>query len=183
MKHYFIYFFILFSACVPVQSNYTTPINSQIPFELTDKIYDAKIHTVQLFPDNNQVTDQLNPPVINILNNNLVLEFDELVEKATTHKAKIYNCTAGWKKSALNSIEYLYEYNEFDIFEYEYSLDTDFPYVHYRFNIPKVKIPGNYLLKVYRNGNEDDVLITKRFMVFENKIDIVVENLADFFYL
>ncbi|MDH5366378.1 MAG: DUF5103 domain-containing protein [Cyclobacteriaceae bacterium] len=172
MKYYFLYLLTIVSACVPIQSNYTSSSYNSVNIDFTDKIYDNNIKTVQLYPTNN-ISDQTSPSVINILNDNLVLEFDEMVEDANTYNAKIYNCTANWKRSNVSAIEYLYEYNEFDIQEYEYSLDTDFPYVHYRFNVPKVKTSGNYLLVVYRNGNENEVILTKRFMVFENKLDII----------
>ncbi|MDH5475581.1 MAG: DUF5103 domain-containing protein [Cyclobacteriaceae bacterium] len=171
MKHYSSYFFLLISACVPIQTTYTPSTSSSTTISYIDKIYTSTIKTVQLYPSiGRDIEDQTETPVITILDNNLVLEFDDLVENGTSYKAKIINCTANWEKSAINAIEYLHEYNEFDIFEYQYSLDTDFPFVHYQFNVPRVKLPGNYLLMVYKNGNE--ILFTKRFMVYDNRIDV-----------
>lgn len=172
MKLYFLYFSTIISACVPIQGNYTSSSNGTVPLTYTDQIYDSNVKTLQLYPTNN-ISNQTTTPVINISNDNLVLEFDELVEDASTYNVKIYNCTENWKRSTISAMEYLHEYNEFDIQEYEYSLDTDFPYVHYRFSVPKVKISGNYLLVVYRNGNENEIIFTKRFMVFENRLDII----------
>lgn len=172
-KKLFIYTFIFITACVPVQNNYTTnttPIEKQF---FTDKIYASKIKTVQLYPDGGSAMNQTLTPVIPISRNNLVLEFDDLSQNNSSFRAKIYNCTYNWEKSKLPSLEYLYDYNEFDINTYEYSIDTDFPYIHYRFNIPKVKSSGNYAIVVYRNNNESDIVLTKRFMVYETQVEII----------
>ncbi|MEJ2004957.1 MAG: DUF5103 domain-containing protein, partial [Cyclobacteriaceae bacterium] len=67
---------------------------------------------------------------------------------------------------------YLFDYNEFNINQYQYSVDTKLAYIHYSFQLPRVKIPGNYLLVAYREGNDKDIILTKRFMVFANRITI-----------
>src|SRR5690606_20790358 len=55
---------------------------------------------------------------------------------------------------------------------YEYSINTQIPYVHYWFEVPQVKLSGNYLLVVYRGTNRDDLILSKRFMVYENRVTI-----------
>jgi hypothetical protein len=150
---------------------------AQKEFVTEDKIYDNNIRTAILYP----AGKPLNPPVIPMGQNNLVLEFDELVTEFKTYNAKIINCEADWKVSSLNSIQYLKDYNEFNIVERSISVNTRTPYIHYKFSVPAITMSGNYILKIYRDYNEDDIVITKRFMVFENiaAINPVVRFSAD----
>jgi len=58
-------------------------------------------------------------------------------------------------------------FNEYNITEYNYSINTRIPYIHYAFSVPRVTKSGNYILKVYRNRDENEVILTRRFMVYE----------------
>ena len=139
--------------------------------EYTDKVYDEYIKTVQLYPNNARVSTQTLPPIINLkTGGSLILEFDELFSEAYDYRAKIIHCNANWQPSDLSALQYLNDYNEFDISEFEYSFGTITPYVHYKFTLPRTKISGNYLLVVYSANDESEVIITKRFMVFEQLV-------------
>ena len=173
MKFNFIYFLLVFASCVPVQTNTTTSSSNYSNFSTLDKINNNKIKTVQLYPLGNNVEDQTRDAIIQLNNGQLKLEFDDLTENAEAYTVKIYNCDAFWQLSKLTSLEYLSEYNEFDVLDYQYSIDTDHPYVHYQFNVPQVKVSGNYVLKVYKNGTENNIEFVKRFIVYENKIEII----------
>ena len=63
-------------------------------------------------------------------------------------------------------------YNEFNITDYSYSSNTHIPYVHYKFDLPTVKIPGNYILFVYRNGDQTEKVFESRFCVFNRLAEI-----------
>ncbi|MBC7426810.1 MAG: DUF5103 domain-containing protein, partial [Bacteroidia bacterium] len=64
---------------------------------------------------------------------------------------------------------------------YSYSSSTYRTYTHYDFNFPsqelKPKLSGNYILKVYRNYDAKDVIITRRFMVINQTF--IVTGLAN----
>ncbi len=66
------------------------------------------------------------------------------------------------------------DFNEQPINEYQFSFNTKVKYVHYRARLPRVKVSGNYLLKVYRNGVEADLVLTRRFIVYENQVSIAL---------
>ena len=85
---------------------------------------------------------------------------------------KIIHCNADWRKSGFNNLDFLTEYNEFNINNFAFSFDTKTQYVHYVFPLPPVKSSGNYLLKVYREGNEKDIVLTRRFSVFDTRVAI-----------
>jgi hypothetical protein len=160
-------FLLLFSICC----------YSQKPFTTDDEIYNKNIKTVLLYPSRNgAITDVLNPPIVPIDQSTpLVLEFDELGTEFKNYYVKIFNCNADWTISSLSAIQYMEEYNEFFINDRKISVGTRFPYIHYKFFLPKVFISGNYIVKVYRDYNEDDYIISRRFSVFENTAGVSAE--------
>jgi len=138
--------------------------------EYRDKVYDDFIKTVQLYPATLKVSSQTLSPVIGLRSNlQLLLEFDELFSDAYSYKARITHCNADWQPSGLSPLQFLKEYNEFYISDFEYSFGTITPYVHYKFIVPRPIISGNYILVVYGESNTD-IIITRRFMVFEQLV-------------
>jgi hypothetical protein len=133
-----------------------------------DQSYENEIRTVMLYPATGGARSNLRPPVAPIQNQNLLLEFDDLSGERNDYYVKIFHCNALWTKSTLMDLDFLSEYNEYPITEYDLSSNTSLPYVHYYFEVPPVKLPGNYLLIVYRGGNTSDLILTKRFMVYDN---------------
>ncbi len=143
----------------------------QDSFELINKVYDSYIKTVQLYPLGLKSNAQLLSAAIPLKGSQrLILEFDELFNKQFTYQVKYIRCDANWQKSTLSDLEFLNTYNEFTINEYEYSFNTKTPYIHYKTLLPKPTLSGNYVLVVYADGDESDVIITYRFIVFENKV-------------
>lgn len=154
----------------------SSQVCGQVTMQLVDKVYDDRIKTVQLYPEGQQPRTQLYGPVIPLLGRaRLLLEFDELYNDAVYYQAKIIHCNADWSQSGLSTLEYIQDYNEFNIDEYDYSFNTITPYVHYKFLVPKVKLPGNYVLAVYSEGNEEDIKLTRRFMVHEQRVSFTDE--------
>lgn len=131
-----------------------------------DKIYRSKIYNVLLYTalegpkGNTGITsiEQTNP---------LILEFDDLGEEPQNYYFKLYHCNADWSVSYLNSTQYLHDFNEFRIADREMSYGTRTLYYRHTTVLPKVKVSGNYLIRVYRNYDEDDLVLTKRFVVYE----------------
>ncbi|MFN8355735.1 MAG: DUF5103 domain-containing protein [Spirosomataceae bacterium] len=152
----------------------TKIIDKKLRYE--DFIYDDNIRTVLLYPRLKAADDPsnaLNPAVISMREENpMVLEFDFLGNRFGNFRAKIFHCNTDWTPSVLSEVEYLPEYNDFPIAEYQSAYSTKVPYYHYTFEVPKVKLPGNYILMVYGNGNKNDYMFTRRFMVHANSIGI-----------
>lgn len=142
-----------------------------------DYIYDPKIQTVLLYPVvGNDLTNPalaLNPPVASLDDNTaLQLEFDDLTGNYRTFRARLLHCNADWQHSALNDIEFTYEYNDNAITEYQNSSNTKIPYYHYRLTVPRVKLPGNYVLVVYEERNPRNITFTRRFSLYSNKLSV-----------
>ena len=153
----------------------TKDINKKL--EYIDKIYEDQIKTAILFHADNIKATPLYPAAIPLFQRiPLVLKFDELyTDDADYYKAKIIHCNLDWTASNLSELQYLNEYNEFSVDEFEFSIATKVPYTHFTFPVPKVKLPGNYLLVIYRDNDEGDIIITKRFIVYDQKVKIIAD--------
>lgn len=170
---------ILFNHCVPLDQSSSSGTASRGSLSgsskaliYANKTYESQIKTVQLYPQLGTMQDMILPAVTQLNNPNLILEFDDLTEDADIYNVRILYCNADWSPSSLNTLEYIFEYNEFPINDFEYSNATLTEYVHYTFKLPRVKLPGNYLAVVYRRANPDDIILSRRFMVFDQRINI-----------
>ncbi|MBO0937916.1 DUF5103 domain-containing protein [Fibrella sp. HMF5335] len=144
-----------------------------------DTIIDPKLATVLLYPQIGSTVDNaartLNVPVLNIddqVNTPLVLEFDDLTAVYRNFRVKVIHCNADWKRSVLNDVEFTYEYNDNPITDYQLSISTKIPYYHYRYTVPRMKLPGNYVLVVYNEQNREQILFTRRFRLYAQRIGI-----------
>src|SRR6267142_4117534 len=149
---------------------------SQKTIRFEDKVYESQIKTVQLYPDRGGAQDNVYPAASPVDASNLVLEFDDLQADRSNYYARLIHCTYDWTKSGLMDLDFLHDYNEFPLNDYTFSSGTHIPYVHYRFPIPQVKIPGNYLVIVYRDGNKSDVILSHRFMAFRDGVTLVQDS-------
>jgi hypothetical protein len=108
--------------------------------------------------------------------NSLKLQFDELGTKDDFYQYTFIHCTYDWKESNLERFDYLQGDQFESINTYTHSRSTFERYVHYEITFPtsnmKPVISGNYLLKVYRNFDEDDLVLTRRFMVIQEQVTI-----------
>jgi len=161
--------------CTPIASPTSSQNNDQELF-YQDYNYLNTIKTVRLYPFLGTRTDALQPAVVPLAQPNpLLLEFDDLREDVRNYYVKLIHCNADWTRSFLRDLDYMFEYNEFQLLNYEFSFNTRVPYVHYRFEVPKVKVPGNYLLLVYHDQNENDLVLSQRFVVFDERVIIKPE--------
>ena len=135
---------------------------------IEDKVHSEHIRSVRLFPLGVQQDSQLDAPVVAISDSRpLVLLFDDIAYDPEQYSVKLVHCDADWQKSALRDNDFSVSFNEYNVQEYSYSINTRIPYIHYVFTVPRVTKSGNYVLKVYRNRDEDEVVLTRRFMVYE----------------
>ncbi len=176
MRHYLLYILVLLLCmrCVPITQQYGT--NEAITgkaLRTEDFIYEDSIKTVRLYPQLGVADQVLLPPIIPISQAQpLLLEFDEMGNEFDNYILKLVHCNADWSQSVLTDLEFMQDFNEVRITDYQFSFNTKVRYVHYKVPLPKVKVSGNYLVKVYREGNEADLILTKRFVVYTNQVMI-----------
>jgi hypothetical protein len=171
---YFILFLI--SGCVPIpQSTDIQSDNSKV-LQLSDVAYEPQIKTVRLTPFGGASRTQLLPAVTQLGTWNLQLEFDDLRDQRDSYYARIIHCNQDWTKSSLSDLDYMPQFNEFPVLTFDFSLDTHIPYVHYQLRLPAVKLPGNYVVMVYRGSDRSDIILTRRFMVYVQQISFLREG-------
>lgn len=135
--------------------------------------YSANIKSVFLHP----MGFELGNPVLQLSSNEkLLLSFDELIENPKNYYYTYIHCNADWTPSDLLENEYISGFFEEPITNYEFSFNTIQNYIHYRATIPsesmKPRFSGNYLLIVYEEGQKEQPILSKRFMVLDEKVII-----------
>lgn len=174
IKYYTILFVLLIlslTACVPITPTTTSGTTGETKIlQLADRAYETQIKTVRIFPEGSTSQTQMLPAVTKLGSWTLMLEFDDLRDQRDTYYARVVHCNHDWTKSTLSDLDFMPQYNEFPLNTFDFSLDTQLPYVHYKFKLPSVKLPGNYVLVVYRGSDRNDVILSKRFMVYDSRV-------------
>ncbi|HHG84970.1 MAG TPA: DUF5103 domain-containing protein [Bacteroidetes bacterium] len=142
-----------------------------------DHVYEEHIRTVQFYRGENPHSYPflyLNDPT------QLFLEFDALIPPNANPQdfwVSVVSCDHDWQPGTLLPLEFLEGIDTDQIYESVRSTNTLVPYVHYAYRFPSegasFKRSGNYLLKVYASGNENDLILTRRFIVAEPKIEVI----------
>ncbi len=164
---------LLFLLFLILGANFCLAQNTQLIYE--DYIYQSHIKSVLLYPSlgKDDASKTLNPPIASLQEDRpLVLEFDDLNAEFEQYHLRIVHCNYSWKPSNLSEIEYMPEYNDLLINDYQVSNGTKVAYYHYKINLPKVLLSGNYIAIVWKGRNKNDVILSKRFMVYENIIGV-----------
>lgn len=104
----------------------------------------------------------------------LEFSFDELNGSPRQFRYTFIHCDASWNPSDLMQSEYLSPYTEGRVDQYLLSRATLQPYVHYTLVLPDEEVQisksGNYLLVVFDPDRQNQLMLTRRFMVSENRI-------------
>ncbi len=148
---------------------------AQKKLNYSDKVYEGQIKTVQLYPNLGGSRDYLQPSATSLQQQILILEFDDLQDHRDNYYVKLIHCNHDWTKSSLMDLDFLENYNENPITDYAFSINTHTRYIHFRYQVQAVKIPGNFLLIVYRN-DPSDIILSKRMMIFNNQIGLSKDN-------
>lgn len=140
---------------------------------IPDRIYSKNIKTAIIHKSG----DEISFSVIELKNSNtLLFSFDDLDADVKPYAYSIIHCNSDWTESGLNQMDYIDGFLENQIDEYQSSYNTTVNYTHYTLTIPnnniKLKLSGNYILKVFDNSNPTQTIITKRFCVVEQKVSI-----------
>ncbi|MBS1680191.1 MAG: DUF5103 domain-containing protein [Bacteroidetes bacterium] len=150
-------------------------LKAQQELSFTDKTYEPQIKTVQLYPNLGGTQDFLQPATAPFNQQTLLLEFDDLLGTRSNYYAKLIHCNFDWTKSQLMDLDFLENYNEYNITDYTQSNSIYSVYIHYKFQVPPVKIPGNYLLIVYRD-DVSHLVLSKRMMIYDTQISFTKDD-------
>lgn len=147
---------------------------SQTPYD--NNVYRPEIKSVEFY----NTAKQASFPIIRLgSDEKVLLAFDNLKGGSQTYNYTIEHCDANWNSSNISPAEYLQNYNDDRITDYSYSTGTIQKYTHYQLNLPNEyiapKIPGNYVLKVYEDGDPSKLIITRRLYVVNQQISLIAE--------
>jgi hypothetical protein len=106
----------------------------------------------------------------------LTIHFDMISGHQETLYYKIIHCDRNWNISDIFFNDYADGFEENPLDNSESSFNTLISYSHYTLSLPnddiKFRISGNYLLKIYRNGEEENPLLCRRFCIHEDAAPI-----------
>jgi Domain of unknown function (DUF5103) len=147
-------------------------LTAQVP----DKIYAANIHNVKL----NYSGNQLAYPSVKLNSaDQLELNFDDLNAGVRNYSYTWQLCNADWSKTILSEFDYIKGFTQNRLTNYRTSSIALVKYTHYMVNLPERNCSpsrsGNYLLKVFADGDTSKILFTRRVLVLEEKATVGVE--------
>ncbi len=182
MRIYFIFFlFIVFQTkslhlCYAQEKPKKIRVKRvQVP--QVDVVYDnieyvPEIKTIEFY--NTQKEQSM--PVLNLGGTDrLILKFDDLRTGSKNIYYTFTHCNGDWEPSNITQLDFLDGYTNDRVNQYRVSANTYQKYLHYEVTLPNQivgmpKVAGNYLLKVYEDGDESRLLFTRRFYVINTKM-------------
>lgn len=142
-----------------------------------NQILDPNICSVQL----HLAGSPLSLPILDLKvgSGALVLQFDHMGDELKDYEYSLTHCNSDWQPSELDDNEYIDGFTEDRITLVENSFNTLTQYTHYALALPNQNVrwnkSGNYLLKVFDAGNDDRLVLVRRFMVVEPQWRIEAE--------
>ncbi len=127
-----------------------------------------------------RIINPLHPKQYPIIEQNsadfISLSFDDLNPSFRYFSYKIIHCNADWTPSDLSEMEYINGFATGYIETSSASMNTYVPYVHHSVKIPnnnlELKVSGNYAIIIFLDNDERKLVLSARFSVNEQKINI-----------
>ncbi len=139
----------------------------------TDFIYKESITSVIFRREGWELT----PPLITYgSEERLLLSFDDLDGDYSVWQYTVLHCDAEWNPTDLWQNEYIEGFTDDFVRDYRFSYNTLQRFTNYSLTIPnenfKFTLSGNYILKVYPDGQPEKPILTRRFMVVEPRVTV-----------
>ncbi len=143
------------------------------PDAIPDQVVKGSVKSVQF----HRKGWELSYPIIELNQiDHVQLSFDDLTDDIKNYSYTLEHCDASWRPSMLSKEEYIDGFTDQPFYDYKLSFNTYVNYVHYTLDIPNddigIKVSGNYILKVFEDFDEENVIMTKRFVVSEAVVSI-----------
>jgi hypothetical protein len=140
-----------------------------------DKVFAPNIKTIRL----NRSGDPLSYPIVRLNSTDqLELHFDDLDGGVKNYYYTIQLCNADWTPAQLNYFDYVKGFSQVRINNYKASSISLARYTHYQAIIPDRNCQptksGNYLLKIFLDGDTGKLAFTKRLFVVDEKINVAM---------
>ncbi|MEX1188082.1 MAG: DUF5103 domain-containing protein [Bacteroidia bacterium] len=106
----------------------------------------------------------------------LHLQFDDLDPIQRQYYYSLEHCNGDWKPSRVMLSRAIQGLQQDFVQDFEYSFNTRQQYIHYSLVFPsnqmEILLSGNYIIKVFEDGNPDNIVLTRRFMVFKQDASV-----------
>jgi len=147
---------------------------AQSPYD--NNTFNPAIKSVEFY----NTAKQASFPAINLgTKDQVLLAFDDLRGGNRTYNYTIEHCDENWNSSNISTAEYLTGFTDERIMDYTYSSGTNQKYTHYELKLPNEsiapKISGNYILKVYENGDQSKLILTRKMYVVGAKLSMIAD--------
>jgi hypothetical protein len=154
---------------------------SDVAARQPDRVYRSNIKTVQLF----QYGDQQALPILNLNGTDRIqLEFDDMEGSLKNYYYTYVLCDYNWNALNINPFDYIKGFTQNRIGTYRYSSRSFTRYTHYQAILPERNSApsrsGNYLLKVFLDGDTSKLVFTKRMYVLDQKANITADVVQPF---
>lgn len=138
--------------------------------QIPDAVYASNIKSVQLFAAGNQI----GYPVLRLNGVDKVeLDFDDLDANVKNYYYTFQLCDADWTPCMLSEFDFIRGFSNQRITIYRISSIAFTRYTHYQAFLPDKNCApsksGNYILKVFLNGDTSNLVFTKRMLVLDEK--------------
>jgi hypothetical protein len=148
-------------------------VKEELSFTTMDKVYKNYIHTVQL----HRSDWEFSQPIISLQSGEkLKLDFDDLDGDTKTYSYTLVHCDADWQPSNILNSDFMNGFYDEEISGRHYSINTLQSYTHYSLLFPtenlQITRSGNYVIKVYTDYNADNFVLSRRFMVVDEKVNV-----------
>ncbi|MDN5287764.1 MAG: hypothetical protein JWR38_4038 [Mucilaginibacter sp.] len=150
---------------------------AQAPYD--NNVYNAAIKSVEFYNTKKQGSF---PVIVLGSDEKVQLAFDDLRGGSRNYYYTIEHCDSRWNSSNLSTAEYLQSFSDDRMYNYTYSTGTIQKYTHYELQFPNnniaPKLSGNYILKVYEDGDQSKLVLTRRLYVLRKRVAVAADVVA-----
>jgi Domain of unknown function (DUF5103) len=141
-----------------------------------DQVFYKNIHTIKFNP----FGDQVGYPIIALNSNDkLELNFDDMDGGVKYYYYSFQLCNSDWTPVQLSYFDFVKGFTQVRINTYRQSSLSLTRYTHYQAMLPDRNcIPtkaGNYILKVFLDGDTTRLAFTRRFLVVDNRLPVAAQ--------
>jgi hypothetical protein len=144
--------------------------------QIGEACYSPKIKSVQLYPAGNQI----GYPMISLGSiGQLELHFDDLDANIKNYSYTFQLCNADWTPALVSQFDFIKGFSQVRITNYRNSSIAYTRYTHYQALLPDRNcVPsrsGNYILKVFLDGDTSKLVFTKRMLVVQERSTVAAQ--------
>ncbi|WP_301922156.1 DUF5103 domain-containing protein [Ferruginibacter sp.] len=146
-----------------------------------DAVYDTNIHTVRLHP----YGDQESMAIYKLNSTDRIeLHFDDMDTRVKSYYYTYLLCDYNWQPVNLSPFDFIKGFTQQRISGYRFSSIAYTRYIHYQAVLPEANCmptrSGNYLVKVFLDGDTSKLVFTKSLLVLDSKASVSAQVVQPF---